>query len=46
MDLIVELRQDARDEKNWSVSDKIRDGLAKHNITIKDGKEGTTWNVS
>jgi len=46
MDLIIELRQDARTDKNWSVSDKIRDGLAKHNITIKDGKEGTTWNVS
>jgi cysteinyl-tRNA synthetase len=46
MDLIVELRQDARSEKNWAASDKIRDGLAKHNIIIKDGKDGTTWNIS
>ena len=46
MDLIVELRQDARSEKNWAASDKIRDGLSKHNITIKDGKDGTTWNIS
>jgi len=46
MDLIIDLRQDARSEKNWAASDKIRDGLAKHNITIKDGKDGTTWNIS
>jgi cysteinyl-tRNA synthetase len=46
MDLIIDLRQDARNEKNWAISDKIRDGLAKSNITIKDGKEGTSWNLS
>lgn len=46
MDLIIDLRQDARNDKNWAISDKIRDGLAKSNITIKDGKEGTSWNLS
>jgi len=46
MDLIIELRQDARTNKNYDTSDKIRDGLAKHKIVIKDGKDGTSWSVS
>jgi len=44
MQLVIELRQGAREEKNWGVSDKIRDGLGALDIQIKDGKEGTTWN--
>lgn len=45
MQLVMELRQGAREEKNWPVSDKIRDGLAAAGIQIKDGKEGTTWSI-
>lgn len=41
--LFIELRQTARTEKLWSLSDKIRDGLAKLGITLEDKKEGTTW---
>ncbi|MCH2223630.1 MAG: cysteine--tRNA ligase [Crocinitomicaceae bacterium] len=44
MDLILDLRQDARQNKDWGTSDKIRDGLASAGITVKDSKEGTTWN--
>ncbi|MGB4960095.1 MAG: cysteine--tRNA ligase [Saprospiraceae bacterium] len=43
MSLIIELRQLARQNKDWTTSDKIRDELEKINIQIKDGKEGTTW---
>ncbi len=43
MDLVIELRQKARENKDWAVSDQIRDGLASAGITIKDSKEGTTW---
>jgi cysteinyl-tRNA synthetase len=43
MDLVIDLRQQARENKDWTTSDKIRDGLAAAGITIKDGKEGTTW---
>ncbi len=43
MDLVIELRQQARANKDWSTSDKIRDMLAAAGITIKDGKEGTSW---
>jgi cysteinyl-tRNA synthetase len=43
MDLVLELRQQARTNKDWTTSDKIRDGLAAAGITVKDSKEGTTW---
>lgn len=44
MDLILDLRQGARKNKDWPTSDKIRDGLALAGITVKDSKDGTTWN--
>ncbi|MFT4566510.1 MAG: cysteinyl-tRNA synthetase [Saprospiraceae bacterium] len=43
MQLIIELRQEARTTKDWGTADKIRDTLATQKIVIKDGKEGTTW---
>jgi cysteinyl-tRNA synthetase len=43
MDLVLELRQQARTNKDWTTSDKIRDGLAVAGITVKDSKEGTSW---
>ena len=46
MELVLDLRQDARANKNWGVSDKIRAALAEANITVKDGKEGSTWTMS
>lgn len=46
MSLVLDLRQDARTNKNWAVSDKIRDALADANITVKDGKEGSSWVVN
>lgn len=44
MDLVLDLRMEARSNKDWTTSDKIRDGLAAAGIVVKDGKEGTTWN--
>ncbi|NVK66889.1 MAG: cysteine--tRNA ligase [Flavobacteriales bacterium] len=43
MDLVLELRSEARSNKDWTTSDKIRDGLAAAGIVVKDGKEGTSW---
>jgi cysteinyl-tRNA synthetase len=43
MDLVLELRQQARVNKDWTTSDQIRDGLAKAGITVKDGKDGSVW---
>lgn len=43
MDLILDLRATARANKDWTSSDKIRDGLNAAGVTVKDGKEGSTW---
>ncbi len=43
MALIIDLRKDARDRKDWASSDKIRDGLKESGIQLKDGKDGTEW---
>ncbi|MFT5820573.1 MAG: cysteinyl-tRNA synthetase [Crocinitomix sp.] len=43
MDIILELRKNARENKDWSTSDLIRDKLNEAGITVKDGKEGTSW---
>lgn len=43
MDLVIELRAKARENKDWSTSDQIRDALLDAGITIKDSKEGTSW---
>jgi cysteinyl-tRNA synthetase len=43
MDLVLELRKTARDGQDWGTSDKIRDGLAKAGVQVKDSKEGSTW---
>ncbi|MDO4433204.1 MAG: cysteine--tRNA ligase [Alysiella sp.] len=41
-DLIAQ-RKIARETKNWAESDRIRDILAEHKITVRDGADGTTW---
>lgn len=43
MDLVLELRTKARENKDWTTSDQIRDALAKAGIVVKDSKEGTSW---
>lgn len=43
IDLILAYRLEARAEKNWAQSDRIRDDLAELGIMIKDTKEGSTW---
>lgn len=46
MNLILEIRGQARAQKDWPTSDKIRDGLTAAGITVKDGKEGASWSLS
>ncbi len=45
MDLLLSIRQDAKANKNWAVSDKIRDELKSAGITVKDTKEGSEWSL-
>lgn len=46
MQLLLDIRKSARDRKDWATSDQIRDELLKAGIVIKDGKEGTTWEMN
>jgi cysteinyl-tRNA synthetase len=43
IELLIEMRNNARANKNWALSDEIRDKLATVGIVLKDGKEGTTY---
>jgi cysteinyl-tRNA synthetase len=43
LDLLVELRGTAKANKDWSTADSIRDVLKSMGISIKDSKEGSTW---
>ena len=45
MDVILLLRQNARANKDFGTSDKIRDELAKISISVKDTKEGAVWSM-
>ena len=43
MKLIIDIRSQAKSNKDFATSDKIRDELGKLGISIKDSKDGTTW---
>ena len=43
IEFLIRLRNDARSEKNFALSDKIRDGLKELGIELKDSKDGTTY---
>ncbi len=44
--MLIELRNEARANKDWALSDKIRDDLQKLGVQLKDGKEGTTFTLN
>ena len=46
IEMLIKMRKDARDNKDWAMSDKIRDELLEIGIQLKDGKEGTTFSVN
>lgn len=44
--LLIKLRKEARDNKDWALSDQIRDELQALGIQLKDGREGTTFSIN
>jgi len=40
--LLIDIRSDARENKDFTTSDKIRDDLKAMGITLKDDKSGKT----
>ncbi len=45
VELLIELRNKARVNKDFATSDQIRDQLAELGIVLKDGKEGTNYTI-
>lgn len=45
VELLVEMRNKARTNKDFALSDKIRDELSDIGIELKDGKEGTSFSL-
>ncbi len=46
MSLIISMRKEARENKDWALSDKIRDELLAVGIQLKDSKEGTSYSIT
>ena len=46
IELLISMRNEARANKNFALSDQIRDQLDALGIQIKDGKEGTTFTLN
>ncbi|MGE5591264.1 MAG: cysteine--tRNA ligase [Bacillota bacterium] len=43
MQILMELRQEARQQKNWVLADRIRGRLAEHGVVIEDTPAGPKW---
>jgi cysteinyl-tRNA synthetase len=46
VELLIKLRKEARENKDWALSDQIRDELIELGIQLKDGREGTTFSIN
>ena len=46
INLLIELRNQARQNKDFATSDRIRDELKEVGVQLKDGKDGTTYSLN
>jgi cysteinyl-tRNA synthetase len=46
IDRLIARRNEARAQKDWKESDRIREELAKMGVVLKDTKDGTTWEIA
>lgn len=46
VEALIAARLQARAEKNWGESDRIRDQLTAMGVVLEDGKGGTTWRLA
>ena len=45
IDLLLQMRLDAKNNKEWATSEKIHNELTALGFTIKDTKDGFEWNL-
>jgi cysteinyl-tRNA synthetase len=43
MDIIIAIRQDARQRKDWATADGLRDSLVTAGLIIEDSPQGVRW---
>ncbi|MFZ2289819.1 MAG: cysteine--tRNA ligase [Halopseudomonas yangmingensis] len=46
VEALIQARLQARAEKNWGESDRIRDQLTAMGVVLEDGKGGTSWRLA
>ena len=46
VDMVLALRAKAKQNKDWTTSDQIRDALAEAGFEVKDTKDGVTWKLN
>ena len=46
MDLLIDLRKEARANKDFATADQIRDALKDAGVTLEDRAGGTEWTVA
>ena len=46
VEALIAARLQARSDKNWAESDRIRDQLTAMGVVLEDGKGGTTWRLA
>jgi cysteinyl-tRNA synthetase len=46
VEALIAARLQARADKNWAESDRIRDQLTAMGVVLEDGKGGTTWRLA
>jgi cysteinyl-tRNA synthetase len=44
--MLIDIRQEARQSRDWTQADSIRDQLADTGIALEDGPDGTRWRIS
>ena len=45
LDMVMSIRTEAKQKKDWATSDKIRDELKNAGVSIKDTKDGYEWSL-
>ena len=45
VNMLIDMRKQARVDKDWALSDRIRDQLLENGVQLKDGKDGTTYTL-
>ena len=46
VDMVLEMRQKAKEAKDWATSDQIRNTLTEAGFEVNDTKDGVTWKLS